>query len=81
MQSPRTLVAQTREDVLAVYCDALIAWTHGEPIDTAAVNGEIETILRNAFDKAGAAWASQTTARRNSPVGGVTAGAHTRRHM
>jgi hypothetical protein len=50
-----SLVTQTREDILATYSDALIAWSHGEPIDTAVVHREIETILRDFAAKVAAA--------------------------
>jgi hypothetical protein len=44
-----TPAAQLRQRVLAIYCDALIAWSHGSPIDTAAVHGEIDALINAAF--------------------------------
>ena len=38
-----------RRRILAVYCDALIAWSHGEPIDTPAVHREIDALINEAF--------------------------------
>jgi hypothetical protein len=34
-----------RRRILAVYCDALIAWSHGEPIDTPKVHDEIDALI------------------------------------
>jgi hypothetical protein len=46
-----TPAARLRQRILAVYCDALIAWSHGEPIDTATVHGEIDALINEAFGK------------------------------
>jgi hypothetical protein len=56
--------ARLRQCILAVYCDALIAWSHGESIDTPAVHAEIDTIINEAF----AEQAKQREARRRQQV-------------
>jgi hypothetical protein len=45
----RPCAARLRQRILAVYSDALIAWSHGEPIDTAAVHREIDALINEAF--------------------------------
>jgi hypothetical protein len=44
-----TAAAALRQHILAIYSDALIAWSHGEPIDTAAVHREIDALIDEAF--------------------------------
>jgi len=41
--------AKLRQRILAVYCDALIAWSHGDAIDTSAVHAEIDRLIDEAF--------------------------------
>jgi hypothetical protein len=56
--------ARLRQQILAIYADALIAWSHGEPIDTSAVHAEIDSLIDEAF----AEQAKQREARRRQQV-------------
>jgi hypothetical protein len=57
-----TVLLRTR--ILGVYCDALIAWSHGEPINTPVVQGEIDALIDAAF----AEQAKQREARRRRQI-------------
>jgi len=50
MRPAHTLVAQTRCRIKAVHVDALRAWAHGEPIDGAKVDSQIDAILCGLVD-------------------------------
>ena len=49
MTARRTPTVLLRKRIIAVYCDALIAWSHGELIDTPVVHGEIDALINAAF--------------------------------
>jgi hypothetical protein len=50
MAPSHTIIAQTRQDILVVFADAVMALAHGEHINVADVRGEVDTILRGLVD-------------------------------